>query len=119
MRVAFFGELGSYTELAARNYFKPGAVLVPCQVFGDVFAAVERGKSSYGVIPIENSLTGSIHQNYDLLLHHKLHIVGEIFLGVSHNLIALKGVPRRSLKQIFSHPQGLAQCERYLKNRRT
>ena len=83
--------------------------------FEDVFSAVEQGKAQQGIIPIENSLTGSIHQNYDLLLESDLSITGEIFLRVSHYLIANHGVKPHNVKRVYSHPQGLAQCQKFLK----
>jgi prephenate dehydratase len=115
MRIAFQGERGAFGELAAVEYFGSKVSAMPQAEFADVFQAVEKGAAAYGVIPIENSLAGSIHQNYDLFLDSRLFIVGEVYLRVSHYLIANRGVPRRNIKQIFSHPQALAQCKKYLK----
>jgi prephenate dehydratase len=114
MKIAFAGERGAFAELAASQYFGVRNSLVPVPEFDDVFAAVSRGKAVHGIIPIENSLTGSIHQNYDLLLKSNLFITGEIFLRVAHCLIANHGVRPRDIRRVFSHPQGLAQCKRYL-----
>lgn len=114
MKVVFQGEQGAYGELAAKEYFGASAAISPLPEFCDVYGAVSAGKARYGVIPIENSLTGSIHQNYDLLLEGKSCIVGEIYLRVSHYLMANKGVSRRRINRILSHPQALAQCKRYL-----
>jgi prephenate dehydratase len=118
MAVAFAGERGSFAELAALEYFGRGQRVAPVPEFGDVFRAVARGRATAGVVPIENSLSGSIHQNYDLLLEHRLSIAGEIYLGVSQFLIADKGVKRSDVKRIYSHPQALAQCRDYLRRLR-
>ncbi len=115
MKIAFAGEKGAFAELAAAQYFGPRHTLVPVPEFDDVFTAVSRASVSQGIIPIENSLTGSIHQNYDLLLESNLFITGEIFLRVSHYLIANHGVKPHNIRRVFSHPQGLAQCRSYLK----
>jgi arogenate/prephenate dehydratase len=114
MSVAFQGECGAFSELAAVEYFGGAQPPIAMPEFADVFNAVSSGKTRYGVIPIENSMAGSIHQNYDLFLEGDLYIIGELFLRISHYLIANKNVSRRSVKRVFSHPQGLAQCRRYL-----
>jgi prephenate dehydratase len=114
MKIAFAGERGAFSELAASQYFGPRHALSAVPEFDDVFAAVSRGRAQRGIIPIENSLTGSIHQNYDLLLEKELFITGEIFLRVSHCLIANHGVRRHDIRRVFSHPQGLAQCRNFL-----
>ncbi len=84
--------------------------------FEEVFKSVQDGACELGVIPIENSLAGSIHQNYDLLLRHDLQIVGEYLLRVRHCLIALPGVDRGEIKKVISHPQALGQCAAYLRS---
>jgi prephenate dehydratase len=114
MRVAFQGEAGAYSEQAIFGYF--GKVeAVPCESFDSVFGFVSSGKCEKGLIPIENSLAGSIHQNYDLLLKNNLHITGEYYLRVRHCLIALPGVKKADIKKAISHPQALGQCAGYLK----
>lgn len=114
MKIAFQGEPGAYSEQAVFNYF--GAVETkPCESFDVVFDSVVSDACEYGLIPIENSLAGSIHQNYDLLLRHDLHIVGEYPLRVQHCLIALPDVKKEDIKRAISHPQALGQCAAYLR----
>ncbi len=114
MRVAFQGEPGAYSEEAAYEYYGP-VETHPCETFDDVFAAVTSRVCEFGLIPIENSLAGSIHQNYDLLLRHDLHIVGEHFLRVRHCLIGFPGVELPEIQRVISHPQALGQCAGYLR----
>src|SRR5436190_4443993 len=113
MKIAYQGEPGAFSEAAARRV-DAEALLVPCRSFEEVFDSVDAGPAAYGVVPIENSIGGSIHRNYDLLLSHELTIVGEVELPVVHHLLALPGATLEGLKRVYSHPQGLAQCERFL-----
>src|SRR4051812_9043112 len=114
MRIAYQGEPGAYSEAAALA-FDPTATPVPCRSFEDVFKAVQDGSAHRGILPMENSIGGSIHRNYDLLVEHELPIVGELELRVDHCLMALPGVPMEDVRVVHSHPQALAQCERFLK----
>jgi len=90
--------------------------MVPHETFDAVFASVEAGECDFGLIAIENSLAGSIHRNYDLLLRHGLLVAGEHYLRVKHCLIAHPGVPVEAVRAVYSHPQALAQCEGYLRH---
>ena len=114
MRIAYQGEPGAFSEAAARRV-DPDPHLVPCRSFEEVFETVEAAPTTYGVLPIENSIGGSIHRNYDLLLAHDLPIVAEVELPVVHHLLALPGATLDGLRRVYSHPQGLAQCERFLR----
>ena len=114
MKIAFQGEAGAYSEQAVFNYFG-NVETVPCESFDNVFDAVNSGKADAALIPIENSLAGSIHQNYDLLLRNDLHIFGEYLLRVRHCLIVNPGVKKSDIKKAISHPQALGQCAGYLR----
>ena len=114
MKIAYQGEPGAFSEAASRRV-DPDAELLPCRSFEEVFDAVDAGTASHGVVPIENSIGGSIHRNYDLLLAHDLPIVAEVELPVVHHLLALPGATLGGLRRVYSHPQGLAQCERFLR----
>ncbi|MFQ5409195.1 MAG: prephenate dehydratase [Anaerolineales bacterium] len=112
--VAFQGERGAYSEAAAIEYFDADIEPVPCSSFDSVFDSVTTGACDQGIVPVENSLAGSIHRNYDLLQRHALTIVGEKVFRVRHCLIAHPGVQRAAIRKIISHPQALAQCEGYI-----
>ena len=114
MRIAYQGEPGAYSEAAALR-FNPAADVVPRPSFEDVFAGVAERQATHGILPIENTIGGTIHRNYDLLLEHDLPIVGEIKLPVVHHLIVLEGTTLDQVRRVYSHPQGLAQCERFLR----
>ena len=114
MKIAYQGEPGAFSEAAARRV-DPDAPLVPRRSFDEVFDTVQSGAAACGVLPIENSIGGSIHRNYDLLLERNLPIVGEVELPVVHHLLALPGATLDGLRRVYSHPQGLAQCERFLR----
>ncbi|XP_057456020.1 arogenate dehydratase 3-like [Lotus japonicus] len=113
LRVAYQGVPGAYSEAAAGKAY-PNSDAIPCDQFEVAFQSVELWIADRAVLPVENSLGGSIHRNYDLLLRHRLHIVGEVQLPVHHCLLALPGVRKEYLTRVISHPQALAQCEHTL-----
>ncbi len=113
-KVAFQGERGAYGEMATLQYF-PDVKLLPLKSFQDVFDAAETGKVEYIVVPLENSIEGSINEIYDLLLQTKMNVVGEIYQRVRHCLIANRGT--KMIRYVHSHPQALAQCRTYLQNK--
>lgn len=107
--IAYQGEPGAYSEIAALRFGEP----LPCESFDDVFSAVTEQKADYAVIPIENSLGGSIHQNYDLLLRRPVVILAETFVKVEHCLLGLPGSSAETATKAMSHPQALAQCHNF------
>jgi prephenate dehydratase len=109
MKIAIQGELGSFSHQAAETMV-PGAKIVPCARSLEVFDCVGRGTVGGAVIPIENSLAGSVAEHFDLLLSREVHIVREFRLRIVHNLIALPGTKFRDLRRVFSHPVALDQC---------
>lgn len=111
--VAFQGERGAFSSEAARKLLGENIELLPCETFEQMFAAVEHGGCQYCLAPIENSLYGSVHQNYDLLLQHSLRIVGEVNLRIMHNLIAAPGTTLETIQKVYSHPVALGQCQRF------
>jgi prephenate dehydratase len=111
--VAFQGERGSFSEEAAYKLLGSTIRVRPRETFADIFASVSSGKTQYCLVPIENTLAGSVYENYDLLLKNDLHIVGEVNLRIVHNLIAFPGTTLRNLTEVYSHPVALAQCIRF------
>lgn len=116
MRVAYQGERGAFSESAARRLLGREITPVPKETFEEMFASVAEGDADCCVAPIENSLAGSIHRNYDLLLESQLTIAGETHLRIVHNLIAPPGVALEQIRRVYSHPVALAQCGRFLRN---
>jgi prephenate dehydratase len=113
--VAFQGEHGAFSELAARELLGQDAVTLPYRKFEEMFEAVSGGQADSAIAPIENSLAGSVHQNYDLMMQHELTVVGEAYVRVVHNLIAAPGVRLSDIRRAHSHPVALAQCARFFK----
>ena len=112
--VAIQGEKGAFSEMAARQLLGSGPEIRPCERFIDVFEALKSGAVQSAVIPIENTLHGSVHENYDHLLRFEMPIIGETNVRIVHNLIAPAGVKLKNVKRVFSHPVALNQCLDYL-----
>lgn len=115
LRVAFQGEPGAFSHEAARGAFGHDVAIEPRRTFEEMFEAVTRGQADTAVVPIENTLAGSVIKNYDLLVEHDLVIVAELVLRIVHNLIARPGTRLDEVRRVYSHPVALAQCERFLK----
>ena len=111
--VAFQGERGSFSEEAAYKLLGRSIRVRPYETFSAIFEAVATGQTKFCLAPIENTLAGSVYENYDLLLKHDLHIVGEVSLRIVHNLIAFPGTTLRTVRRVYSHPVALAQCSRF------
>jgi prephenate dehydratase len=114
-KIALQGELGSFSHRASIKIFGSEIEPLSCGSFEGVFEAVTRKRADLAVIPIENTLAGSIHKNFDLLAKHALEVIAETNLRVEHNLIACPGVSIRQVRQIYSHPAALDQCSRLLR----
>lgn len=115
-RVAFQGELGAFSEEAVHRFFGEGVEPVPSREFADVGAAVTSGEVDYGLLPIENSLAGSVVGSYDVLSGGKLEIIGEVITPIHHCVLALPGSSLSELRRIISHPVALAQCTKLLRS---
>ena len=111
--VAFQGEKGAFSHSAALKLCGRGTTTLACTSFRDVFESIQSGKASAGVLPIENTLHGSIHENYDRFLEYDLFISGETSIRISHQLIARPGISFRQIRRVFSHPVALNQCKRF------
>jgi chorismate mutase/prephenate dehydratase len=114
--VAFQGERGAYSENAVFQFFGAKTEVKPCQDFKDVFDSVCTGETKFGVVPVENSLEGSINQNYDLFLKYDLKVCGEVIVKIEHCLITNPGTALADIKVVYSHPQALAQCRSFLED---
>ena len=114
LTVAFQGEIGAYSEEAVFQYFGHSVTAKPSESFDSVFKLVEQGEASFGVVPVENSLEGSISRVYDLLLNSNLQVCGELDLRIMHCLIANKGATLSTIKKVYSHPQALGQSQTFL-----
>ena len=112
--VAFQGERGAYSESAVYQFFGADTEVKPCKDFKDVFESVKQQEVQAGVVPVENSIEGSVNQNYDLFFNYDLKVCGEVIVKVEHCLIVNPGTSLASVKAVYSHPQALAQCRSFL-----
>lgn len=112
--VAFQGIAGAYSEQAIHQFFGPEVESVAQDTLEDIFLAVEDGQAAYGMLPVENAVAGSVNRSYQLLMEHDLRIHAEVILRVRHMLMAPPGTRLDQVTQVRSHPQALAQCQRYL-----
>jgi len=112
--IAIQGGYGAFHEIAAYAYFENEEIeIVPRNTFKDLFKALKQGKVDFGITAIENSIAGSILPNYNLLLESNLKVVGEIYLRIKQNLVALPGQTMKDIREVHSHPMALLQCQRY------
>mgnify|MGYP000954303767 CR=1 FL=1 len=114
--VAFQGEPGAFSQQAIRQFLGDRARILPCQRFDEVFKALESDRAMAACVPMENTLHGSVHENYDHLLHFDFEIVAETSVRIIHNLIARPGVTFRKVRRVFSHPVALNQCIDFFAN---
>lgn len=113
-KVAYLGPEGTYSQLAAMEFFSAGVELVDCASIDDVFIAVEEGRVSYGIVPVENSTEGAINNTQDCLVDSTARIIGEQVVSIEHSLLAQEASSKADIKKIASHKQSLAQCRTYL-----
>ena len=114
VKVAFQGERGAYSESAVYTFFGTDAEVKPCRDLTEVFKSVDKQDVPVGVVPVENSLEGSVNQAYDLFLTHNLKVSGEVIIRISHCLIANPSTSLEAVRTVYSHPQALAQCRSFL-----
>jgi prephenate dehydratase len=113
--VAFQGIYGANSQIAVRQHFGDTVDLHPCTDLTEMFDVLRLGKVQHGLVPVENSQAGSVNGAYELLMEHDFRIQAEVILHVHHALVAVRGTKLEAIQQVRSHPQALAQCERYLK----
>ena len=115
MIIAFQGEHGAYSEQAVRQHFGPEPTTLPCRSFLEIFLALQDGRATHGMLPVENSLAGTVIPAYDLLVDHDLHVQAEVIVRVQHCLMAQPGTSLQDIKRVKSHYQALGQCEQTLR----
>ena len=115
-KVSFQGEHGAYSESAAKKFFEEEIETVPCNSFEDVLELTENGESDYSILPVENSIEGTVGQSIDAITHTKLHAIGEKYFKVEHCLIGTGNL--EDIKTVYSHPQALGQCSDFIKSRK-
>jgi len=113
-RAGFLGEMGTFSHRACTQYFGDKVTPVAISSFKDIFEAIKNGENDFGVIPLENSLAGSIHENYDLLMEYDFKIIGEITLRIMHHLVGHPGAKLEDIRRVLSHPQVFQQCRQFL-----
>jgi prephenate dehydratase len=110
--IAIQGGYGAFHEIAAHHYFENEEIrILPRNTFRDMVTSLKDRKSDFGIMAIENSLAGSIIPNYNLIINTKMHIIGEIYLRIKQNLVAMPGVKISQLKEVYSHPMAILQCQ--------
>ena len=120
-KIVYQGEVGSFAYLALQKYLakknldKSSFDLLPCPEFVEIFDLVEQNKAQYGIVPIENSLAGSVISNYDLFRDKEVFIIDELILPIKHHLICLPDAELKDIKQVYSHPKALDQCINFIK----
>src|SRR5215469_3798396 len=114
MRIAIQGEQGSYHHIAARAFFGKDIELISCKTFADTFDALESEDADKALVAVENSIAGTVHSTYDLLLAHHFFVTGEIYEHIHHCLIGFPGANVREITRVYSHPMALPQCSSYL-----
>jgi len=118
-KVAFQGEKGAYSEIAAKHFFKrQNLKLIPNNTFADAIHAAAKGKVDAGIVPVENTLGGGIREVFNLLDEELVYGIGEIKLKISHSLLAIHGTKLSSIKKVYSHPQALLQCRKFIRDAR-
>lgn len=112
--VGYQGVQGSFSEEALISYFGQNIMRIPVREFKDIFEGINNKEFLYGILPIENSSTGGVLQVYDLIRKYNFSIIGERCIEVNHNLLVLPGARLQDIREIYSHPQALSQCEEYI-----
>ncbi len=115
-KVSFQGEHGAYSESAAKKFFNEEIETVPCNSFEDALKITENGESDYSVLPVENSIEGTVGQSIDAITHTELHAMGEKYFKVEHCLISIGNLD--DIETVYSHPQALGQCSDFIKTKK-
>ena len=115
LKIAIQGIKGSNHHQVAKDFFREDIDLVECLSFDSLITNLINGTADKAVMAIENSIAGSIIPNYNLIYHNKMHIIGEYYLNIHHNLMVKKGIAINDLKEVHSHPMALLQCKEYFK----
>ncbi len=113
MNIYYLGPAGSYSHVLIQNLF-PDVRHIPCRSFSEVVESVEKDTESLGLLGIENSTSSSVHESIDLLFAHELHIVAEAYMNIALHLIGVKNSSSSDIRTVYSHPQALAQCSRFI-----